>query len=188
VDVTNSTSQWLYTGDKLLFTISDWSYEAHAANLGVSPHPAYAAFDLLSLPQAAGGNFAAWWEAADGSVVAGFPSTLSWLAGRYQSSVYTGPVSVLYGSMYLPQRDAAVLVVENLGGPVHIGMPQYTLAQDLTVSFSGGGFGASGIVTRVQYLDPPVPEPASAGILLAAGVGLCVAARIMNRMRQRHIQ
>ena len=191
VDVTHATAQWLYPQDKLLFTISDWSYQVHAQEHGVSTIPAHTTFQFLSLPQIGPGEFTAWWEAEDGSVVADFSGTLSWLTGRYQSSGYTGPVSVLYGSMDLSPGGGtpAVLVIENLGGPVKLGLPPYRLSQDLSVSFSGGGFGGvSGTVTQVRYLDPPpAPEPDSGWILLTAGAVLCATSRVVKRIAGRGI-
>jgi len=189
VDVINSASQWLYNDDKLLFTISDWSYGVNAAMRNISPYPAHATFTLLALPQAGPGEFAAWWEAADGTMIAKL-TPLSWLHGGYQSGGYTGPVSVLYGSTDLPPgSEPALLVIENVGGfPVQVGLPPYALGQDLSVSFSGHGFGVSGLVTDVRYLDPPVPEPSSGWILLIAGVGLCGAPKVVSRIRRRRIQ
>jgi hypothetical protein len=189
VDATGATDQWLNYTDKLLFTISDGSYQVNASNRGLSPYPTHATFQLLSLPQIDPGEFAAWWEASDGSVITDFPETLSWLQGRYQSSGYTGPVSVLYGSMDLPPNSVPeILVLENLGDHVKIGLQPYTLAQDFTVTFSDGGFGVSGVVTKVQYLDPPVPEPGSGWILLAAGAALCFVPRIVSRIRGSDIK
>jgi hypothetical protein len=87
-----------------------------------------------------------------------------------------------------PNSDPANLVIENLGDPVKMVLPPYSLPQDFTVSFSDGGFGVSGIVTRAQYLEPPVPEPGSGWILLAVGAALYLVPRIVNRIRRHDIE
>lgn len=197
VDVSAATTQVLNPTDKLLFTVMAANYSAQASRRGLSSLPSLVSFQFVSMPEPAPGEFTAWWQAADGSLVAAFPGTLSWLTGQIQSFGYTGPVSVLYGSMALTSTAAAemfaggsaTLVLENEGGPITVGLPPYTLGQDLTVTFSTRGLGVAGQVTGEQYLDPPpVPEPPSGLILLAVGVGLCCVSRAVNQISDRHVK
>lgn len=196
VDVSAAGAQWLNPMDKLLFTVLLSNYSMQAAKWGFSVYPNRVSFQFLSLPESVPGEFTAWWQSLDGELLAPFPGTLSWSPGRMQSSGYTGPVSVLYGSMALsPElaaglfRSSAVLVVENEGASVGVGLPPYNLGDDILVGLSTNGFGVNGVVTRVQYLDPPpVPEPRSGLILVLAGTVLCCASRAMNRSSHRHIQ
>jgi hypothetical protein len=198
VEVTTATTQWLNPTDKLLFTVTAPNSAIQASGRGLPTYPSTVSFQLIAWPESLPGEFSAWWQSTDGSIISEFPGTFSWLPGRIQSSGYTGPVSVLYGSMPLSSTTAqellagrsAVLVLENLGSPVNVGLPRYTLAQDLTANFSATGLGVSGRVTGVQYLDPPppVPEPPSGVILLVIGAALCCAGKVMSRISDRHIQ
>ena len=196
VDVSATGAQWLNPTDKLLFTVAASNYSQQAARWGLSSYPNRISFQFLSIPEPGPGEFTAWWQTPGGELLAAFPGTLSWSSGRIQSSAYTGPVSVLYGSLQLSAATAAalignsaVLVLENEGGPVRVGLPPYTLGEDLFVGVSAGGFGTSAVVARVQYLDPPppVPEPPSGAMLALAGIMLCCASRVMNRISHRHI-
>lgn len=193
VNVSNALTQQLNPEDKLLFTISERSYAVNAAQRGLSAYPTRVTFELVTAPESGTGDFTALLESPDGSISVDFPGAISWLPGRAQSSGYTGAVSILYGSMNLSSTlseelfagSSAVLVLENQGKSVGVGLPPYSLGQDLSVSFSTGGFGVSGPVTRVQYLDPPagagVPEPNS-GLLLALGALLWAAGMGVHRL------
>ena len=199
VDVSADSTQLLNTEDKLLFTVSPWSYHVNAANLGLPPDPSHVTFQFISAPADEPGDFTAWLQSSDGSVVDAFPGTFIWLPGGYQSAGYTGPVSVLFGSMDLsPQLAAelfdggsAVLVLEDEGSPVEVGLPPYKLGQDLTVSLSGNGLGVSAPVTDVKYQDPPaagVPEPDYRWMVLVFGILLWLAPRAVNRTGRRRIE
>jgi hypothetical protein len=197
VDVSAAGSQLLNPTDRLLFTVLSSNYSKQAARWGFSSYPSSISFQFFSVPGPGAGEFSAWWQTPDGELLAGFPGTLSWSTGWIQTSAYTGPISVLHGSMSLSSimaaelaGNSAVLVLENKAGPMNVGLPPYTLGEDLLVSLSTGGFGTGGVVTRVQYLDPPAPapEPSSGLILVAAGLTLCCISRAMNRISRRHIQ
>jgi len=198
VDVSKDTSQLLNQQDKLLFTVSEYSYEANAAMRGLSALPTHITFEFISEQEAVPGDFTAWLESRDGSVEIEFPSTFSWLPGQFQSSGYTGPVSVLYGSTDLSSTMAAelfgttsaVLVLENEGGEADVGLPPYTLGQDLSVSFSSSGFGVSGPVTGVRYQDPPagVPEPCYGRVLAVLGIVSWPVIQGAKRISRRRIQ
>ena len=196
VDVSKDTGQWLNPQDALLFTVSEYSYEVNAAQRGLSVFPTHITFEFMSEQEIAPGDFTASLESRDGSVEVDFPGTFSWLPGRFQSSSYTGPVSVLYGSMALSPAMAAelfgetsaVLVLENEGGAVNVGLPPYTLGQDLSVSFSSSGFGVSGPVTAVRYKDPPpAPEPCYSGVLAVLGAVGWSVTRGAKRIPRRRI-
>jgi hypothetical protein len=193
VNVSSARTQQLNPEDKLLFTISERSFAVNAVQSGLSAYPTRVTFEFVTAPETGTGDFTAILESTDGSVSVDFPGTISWLTGRMQSSGYTGAVSVLYGSMSLSSNlaeelfanSSAVLVLENQGQSVDVGLPPDNLAQDLSVSFSAGGFGVSGPVTRVQYLDPPVgagvPEP-NPGLLLALAALLGAAGKGLHRL------
>jgi hypothetical protein len=186
VDVSTATTQWLNPEDKLLFTVAEWGYQINASAQGLSPYPTHVAFQFITAPQTGPADFTAILESRDGTVSVDFPGTFSWLPGWTGSSGYTGPVSVLYGSMDLSAAlseelftcPSAVLVLENQGGNVLAGLPPYTLGEDLSLSFSASGFGVSGPVVEVRYLDPPagVPEP-NPGLLVPIVGALFGAAR-----------
>jgi hypothetical protein len=196
VNVSNATTEWLNPQDALLFTISEWSYEVNAPEHGLSAYPSQVTFQFLTAPEADSGDFTAVLESLDGSVSVDFPGTFSWHTGYTESSGYTGPVSVLYGSMELSATlseelftvPSAVLVLENQEGSTDVGLPPYTLDQDLSVSFSTGGFGVSGPVVETQYLDPPVPEPNPGWQLLVLGALLLAASKGLSRWSRRRIE
>lgn len=197
VDVSGASTQVLNPTDKLLFTVLSSNYSKQAEHWGFSSYPSSISFQFLTAPGPRSGEFTAWWQSAEGELWAPFPGTLSWSAGWFQSSAYTGPVSVLRGSMALSSATAAelvgssaVLVLENEGAPVEVGLLPYALGGDLLVNFSTSGFGAGGVVTRVQYLDPPfvAPEPGSGLIFVVFGIVLCCSSWAMNRILRRHIQ
>jgi len=200
VNVSNGLTQQLNPEDKLMFTISDRSFAVNAAQRGLSVYPAQVTFQFVTALQTNTGDFTALLEATDGSLSVDFPGTISWLTGRMQSSGYTGAVSVLYGSMSLSSTlarelfagSSAVLVLENQGESMDIGLPPYSLAQDLSVSFSGTGFGVSGPVTRVQYMDPParigVPEPNPGLLLAVAALPWAAAGKLVHRLADCIIQ
>jgi hypothetical protein len=178
--------------------VSEWSYQVNALKRSLPIYPTQVTFDFISQLQVNPGDFTAWWESAGGSLAIAFPGTFSWVSGRFQSSGYTGPVSVLYGSMSLSPAAAAelfsgasgILVLENEGQPVQVGLPLYTLEQDLSVSFSGSDMGVSGPVSDVRYQDPPatVSEPNYGWIFAIFGVFFCSTAGVSKRISRRSIQ
>lgn len=94
-------------------------------------------------------------------------------------------MGVIGGSLALSSAESqevgdspVVLVLQNLGSTVTIGLPPYDIQHDLTVTLSGNGLSVGAVVDGVTLADPPdpgIPEPGS-GWLLAAGVALCWAA------------
>lgn len=198
LEVSSDSTQLLNPQDKLFFTFSAWSYHVNAASHGLTAYPSHITFQFLSVPESGPGDFTAWLQSPDGSVVDPFSGTFVWFAGVDQSSGYTGAVSVLYGSMDLPPNlaaelfagSSAVLVLENEGVPVDVGLPPYRLGQDLSVSLSRSGFGISAPVTDVKYQDPPpagVPEPDYRWMPLFLGALHCLAAHGVNRIARRRI-
>jgi hypothetical protein len=198
VDVSTDTAQLLNPQDKLFFTVSDWGFQVNAAARALPSYPGHITFQFISEPESGTGDFAAWLQSPDGSIMVPFPGTSEWFPGAYQSAAYTGSISVLYGSVDLsPQMaaelfhgNAAVLVLENRGGPVNVGLPPHSLGQDMSVAFSTAGFGVGGVVTDVKYQDPPppVPEPGYRWILLVLGGVLWIAPQVANRIVRRRIQ
>jgi hypothetical protein len=105
---------------------------------------------------------------------------------------YFGPISTLGGSLsFLPaqspslfQSAAALLYIEDLGGDVTLGLPPYTLNEDVYASV-GGGFISVGAFAR-SMAQAPVPEPASWVLSLSGALSLCLAAACLRRLRLRH--
>jgi hypothetical protein len=111
----------------------------------------------------------------------------------FQGAGYGGAVSVLDGSLQLSEAlsqqlfgsSAAILTLLNTGPAVTVGLPPYTLQQDMTVSLEGGGLSVGaplGGVALTDSPDPPdppdVPEPGSAVLLPGGGALLWALARL----------
>jgi hypothetical protein len=89
--------------------------------------------------------------------------------------------------------SAAVLFLLNIGPTVTVGLPPYTLQQDMNVSLGGGGLSVGARLGGVALLDAPMgglarmnsesdstdaPEPSSGVLLLGGGALLYALARL----------
>jgi hypothetical protein len=178
IDVSTYTSVSLGTGDELLFTVPAWNFSTYAADYGLAPYPTAVEFTFVSAVQNSPGQFEAALTSGDSSVSVSFGAPLSFMPGMFQGSRYSGAVSVLEGSLQISETlsqqlfgsSAAVLTLLDSGPTVTVGLPPYTLRQDLNVSLGGVGLGVGAPLGTV-LLDPPttgVPEPRS-GLLLVGG-------------------
>ena len=202
IDVSSQSSVALENGNTLTFAISAWGYKVHAAALGGPVDPAYLSFSLLTDPLLDGMDLGFSLESYNGDVsVAVNDPLLS--TGYFQGALYRGPVTMESGlvaltpelSSQLFSGPAVLLVVQDLGGDVPIGIPPYSLLQSLEVSLSGGGFSAGGTVAEVTF-DPPgiggpdapdppdTPEPHSGILLALGGICLLLLARVSKRSRR----
>ncbi len=165
VDVSTQSSVVLHDGDSLSFTISEWSYRVDAAAFGAPSSPTQVSFSLLTAPFAGAWDLSAVLESYDG-VAAAPAGDVGPAPGYFQGSLYQGPVTTAYGSLSLSEAlssqvfagPAALLVLTNMGGDVTLGLPPYTLLQDLQVTLSGGGFSVGGTVAAVTLDQAPSPE------------------------------
>ena len=162
IDVSRQTTVFLNTGDVLYFAVPDWNFVADANILGVSQYPNAVAFQLLTAPLSGATAFTVDLESSDGSASVAFPGPLSFAPGTLTSSLYTGPVSALSGTLYLPASAStqifggspAFLAVYNAGAPVTLGLAPYTFQQDLYASLEGLPSAWVRLKRRV-ILDPP---------------------------------
>ena len=84
------------------------------------------------------------------------PGPLSFVPGTLTSSLYTGPVSALSGTLYLScervpadlRRIAAVLAVYNAEAPVTLGLAPYTFQQDFCATLDGPAFSVGALQGR----------------------------------------
>jgi len=156
IDVSAQSSVVLHDGDSLSFTISEWSYGVHAGAFGAPASPAQISFSLLTEPFMGALDLSAEVESYSGGTAAPV-GDVSLAAGHFQGSLYQGPVTTAYDSAPLSQAlssqifagPAARLVLTDTGGDVTLGLPPYSLLQDLQVSLSGGGLSVGATVAAV---------------------------------------
>jgi len=185
IDVSAQVSALLDSGDELSFTVSSSNFGINAAKFGLPEYPTSVEFTFVSAPEDSPGQFEAVLESGDDSVSVSF-GALSLLPGKFQGSSYSGAVSVLEGSLQLSETlsqelfgsSPAVLILLSAGPALTVGLPPYTLQQDMTVSLGGGGLGVGARLGGVALLDssdppdpPDAPEPCS-GLLLPGGGAL----------------
>jgi hypothetical protein len=191
IDVSSQSLVTLENGNTLTYAISAWSYEVHAAALGGPADPAYLSFSLLTDPLLNGLDLGFSLESYDGDVSVAVNDTVV-LPGYLEGALYQGPITMDSGSMTLTPElssqlfsgPAVLLVVQDLGGDVTLGIPPYELLQSLEVSLSGDVFSVGGTVAAVTF-DPPAPpdapEPQSGVLLALGGACLCLLARVSKR-------
>jgi hypothetical protein len=161
-DVSTFALASLGTGDELSFTVPSWNFSFNAANLGFPLYPTNIEFTFATAVQNSPGQFEAVLESGDGSVSVSF-APLSFMPATFQGTNYHGTVSVLQGSLQISETlsqqlfssSAAVLTLLNAGPAVSLGLPPYTLKQDMTVSLGGGGLGVGARLSGVSLVDAP---------------------------------
>jgi len=205
VDVSAQVSALLDTGNTLSFTVPSRNFSIDAASFGLPIYPTEVGFVFVSAPVDSLAQIAAVLESGDGSVSVSFGAPLSFVPGMFQGSRYRGPVSILEGSLQLSETlsqelfgsSPAVLTLLNTGPGVTVGLPPYTLRQDMNVSLGTGGFSVGappgmvtldppdpllGSIALMDSSDPPghAPEPASRVLLLGGGALLWALARLRS--------
>jgi len=210
-DVSATTSTVVHTGETLAFQVLSWNFGVNASAFGLGPNPTDVSFSFvtaITAPMSAPGDFAASLESEDQSVSVAFGGHLTFDNGFFQGSGYAGEVSTLNGYLHLSatQSEAlfstasAVLTLRNNGPDITVGLPPYTLRNSLYVSLYGGPLDVGAIQGPVSLQSPgnpsislnrfglmylggesPVPEPASAGLLLGGGALLCMLSALLAR-------
>ena len=180
-------------GDELLFQISSWNFTENAVNFGFPGYPTSVGFTLVSTVTSSPAEFSAILESGDGLTSASLGTSLDFIPGMFEGSLYRGDVSILCGSAQLSEtlsgeifgNSEATLVLLNEGSSTVVGLPPYTEQQSMEVSLEGSGLGVGAIVNRV-LLDPPasVPEPGTGVLLMACGIA-CVASRLIGSRTRR---
>jgi hypothetical protein len=200
IDVSSEDQVTFEQGSSLAFSIGIWNFARMAGDAGASPYPTQISFLLSALPPWSDSayRFGVFLESPDGRVSTPLnQGTPLGLATGYRNSYgYTGPVSVIMGSIDLtpdlagtlfsdralePRSDGAVLVIRNLGDNLEIGLPGYTLAQNFSASLSSsqGSLHVGAVTNRVLATSvSETPEPASFVLALAGGATVLLARRI----------
>ena len=212
IDVSTYASALLDTGDQLWFTVPSRNFGVYATSFGLPVYPTNVEFTFVSALQDSPGQFEAALESGDGSISISF-APLSFVPGTFQGSGYSGAVSVLQGYLQLSETlsqqlfgsSAAVLTLLNEGPAVTVGLPPYTVRQDMNVSLGGGGLRVGARLSGVSLVDAPLggislldaplggislldssdppapadaPEPGSGLLLLGGGALLCALSRL----------
>ena len=191
INVSAQVAALLDTGDALSFTVPASNFGFNAGHYGIPVYPTSVGFVFVSAAEDPLAQIAAVLESGDGSVSVSFGAPLSFVPGTFQGSRYSGAVSVLQGSLHLSEtlsqqlfgNSPAVLILLNTGPALTVGMPPYTLQQDLNVSLGGGGLSVGaplgGVALMDSQSDPAAtPEPCSGVLLLGGGALLWALARM----------
>jgi hypothetical protein len=191
IDVSTSALAVLHPGDTLSFEISDRSFAANAARYGQPSAPTAISMQFVSTPGIRDARLAATLESQDGSVFVAFGNLLADLPGTFSGAGYQGPVTSFRGSIGLSQAQSqeifsgssALLVLQNRGtDDLTLGLPPYTLRQDLYLTLLAGSMSAGATQLGVQLDTEPVPEPHPGPLLLAGGLLLCAIATVWKRL------
>jgi hypothetical protein len=191
INVSAQVAALLDTGDALSFTVPASNFGFNAGHYGIPVYPTSVGFVFVSAAEDPLAQIAAVLESGDGSVSVSFGAPLSFVPGTFQGSRYSGAVSVLQGSLHLSEtlsqqlfgNSPAVLILLDTGPALTVGMPPYTLQQDLNVSLGGGGLSVGarlgGVALMDSQSDPAAtPEPCSGVLLLGGGALLWALARM----------
>jgi hypothetical protein len=192
--VSSQPAEVLQTGDSLAFFFTDSSYAKFATSMGMGAYPSQIFFDLVSAPDAPAGQFTVALESVDGSSSSMFPGLVEWTSGMVETSEYYGTASVLQDSLTLSSTlsqeifagSEAELILSYTGPDVTVGLPGYSLEQDLTISLAGGPLSIGAMeygVTLDDGADPPAtaPEPGSAALVFGVGMSLCAISLVLKR-------
>jgi hypothetical protein len=192
IDVSLQPTLLLQSGDSLTFLFSDSSYALKASTMGIAASPSQIFFNLSSVPVDSTGQFTAAVESADGSVSALFPGPLGWTNSTVQMSGYDGPASVVMGNLMLSStlsqqifaESGAELTLTYAGPDVTVGMPGYSLENDLTISLAGASLSVGAMdygVTLSSGQGVVAPEPNPVAMLVTTGVLLCALSGALKR-------
>jgi hypothetical protein len=199
IDVSTQVSASLNTGDAFSFTVPSWNFGIDAAHYGLPEYPTSVRFVFVTASEDSLAQFEAVLVSGDGSVSVSFGAPLSFVPAMFQGSTYSGAVSVLEGSLQISETGSqqlfgsspAVLILLNTGPALTLGLPPYTLQQDLNVSLGDSGLSVGarlGGVALMDASDPPdppdpadpadAPEPRSGLLLLGGGALLWALSRL----------
>lgn len=193
IDASSQALASLDTGDELSFTVPSWNFGIDAANFGLPEYPTSVEFEFVSDSADLLAQVEVVLESGDGSVSVSFGAPLSFVPAIFAGSGHSGAASVLQGSLHLSQTlsqqlfggSPALLILLDTGPALTVGLPPYTLQQDLNVSLGGGGLsvgaplGGVALVETSDPLDPPdAPEPGSGLLLLGGGALLWALSRL----------
>ncbi len=191
----DTLSLW-QTGGQLVFHFSAASYRNNAAFFGVPANPTSLQFLFLSEAGGAGAQVAASLETLDGSLSLLLPGFLDFVPGTFMNGGNSLPVSTLGGAWTLPGATSArlfdgsaeaILRLTNFGEDMIVGLPPYSLRDDLQISLGGGNLSAGALVLSVDAPLAPtatsVPEPSFALLLLAGAVVLALSVALRCRLQ-----
>jgi hypothetical protein len=191
IDVSLQPTLLLQSGDSLTFVFTDTGYVRDASAMGMAPSPSQIFFSLISAPFGSAGLFTAGVESADGPASAMFPGPLRWTSGMVQTSEYDGPASVLMGNLTLSSTlsqqifagSEAELTLTYAGPDVTVGLPGYSLKDDLRISLAGGDIsvGAMDYSVTLSNGGAAAPEPQPVAMLVATGALLCALSGALKR-------
>jgi hypothetical protein len=215
INVSAQVSALFDTGDELSFTVPSWNFGINAAKFGIQQqYPTSVSFEFVTAADDSLSQIQAVLESGNDSVSVSFGAPLKSVPGVFGGSRYNGAVSVLEGTLHISETlsqqlfggSPAVLTLLNTGPAVTVGLPPYTLEQDMSVSLGGGGLsvgaplggvtltsaplrGLASMGTLSDPLDPPdppgVPEPRSGLLLLGGGALLWGLARLRRSRPSR---
>jgi PEP-CTERM motif len=205
VDVSSAQTVTVGHGGSLTFDLFTSSYTANAQALGVPLYPTDLTFSFVTAASTSG-EFLATLSSPDASINLAL-GPLDFTAGYLSSAGFQGTVSTLQGQFHLDSAlsqqlfssGSVLLTLQNTGGSLLLGLPSFTLEQDLFASLSGGplsvGARPGGVtldnplefsVSALGFqLPAQVPEPGS-GLLLAGGGVLfwAISGRLKRRLRR----
>jgi len=164
-----STAALLHTGDALVFDLFTRNFSLNAAHFGLPVSPTDVSFTFVTTPVPEGAAFSAFLATLDGSISLAFPGPLDPATGISSGSLYSGPVSVISGYLHLSTElstdlfaaGAADLFLRNDGPDLVLGLPPYTLRQDLSLSLAGGPLSVSALPFSANLQESAAPEPAT---------------------------
>jgi len=218
IDVSADSQVTLQNSESLTVSLGVWNYASAAASAGLaSIYPAGISFTLGGLPDGSpsdaipgtsatytpGMLFSATLESLDGSIsiplidsnaaLLGLPGgDLVLTTGSRSGGSYTGPISLLSGTVTLSSAESAELFsaatlqpwseafeirLVNAGDEFTFGYPGSTLAGDVSASLSsaGGTLSVGAIPLQVELRD--CPEPGTICLLLIGLAALIVIHR-----------
>lgn len=210
VDVSQSETALVRTGDILAFDLFTWNYGLNAQAFGLPLYPTDVNFVLVTNALTLPAQFTATLASADAPVsgdtpiTVAFDGSLDFAPGYLSCTNFMGAVSTLQGHLHLSSalsRDLfsgghVLLNLQNTGEDVNLGLAPLVLRQDLFFILSGGGLSVGavpGAVTLESLPDPEfqlrrgpvlfsaIPEPDSWWLLLGGGMLLCVVSALWNR-------
>jgi len=207
IDVSDQAVALFDTGDALSFKVPSWNFAIDAANFGLPVYPTEVGFAFVSAAEDSLTQIQAVLESSDGSVSVSFGAPIGFVPGTFQGFRYWGPVSVLEGSLHLSEAlsqqlfgsSPAVLILLNAGPSLTVGLPPYTMQQDMNVSLGGGGLRVGAPLGRVSLVEPlrgglalmdsqdPIdtPEPRSELLLFGGGALLCALSKLCRSKLSR---
>jgi hypothetical protein len=201
IDVSAQVAALLDPGDALSFTVPSWNFGVNAGHFGLPVDPTSVGFVFVSAAEDSLARIEAVLQSGDGAVSVSFGAPLSFIPGTFRGSFYRGPVSVLEGSLRLSETlsqqlfggSPAVLILRDTGPALAVGLPPYTLQQDMRVSLGGGGLNVGALLGGVGRMDSEsdpteAPEPHSGALLLGGGGLLWMLAALGQSLLSRRAE